>query len=66
MKPVDIYRLNPQHEEVVSVRSDIRVRALPENVCCMRIRELREITISGLGLHHSRVNYCWICGKKLR
>ncbi len=66
MKPVDIYKLNPAHDEVISVRSDIKLRDLPENACCMRIRELREITISGLGLHHSRINFYWICGRRLK
>ena len=66
MKPVDLYKLNPAHDEVISVRSDIKLRSLPENACCSRIRSIEEIGLPDLGIYHTRVNFCWICGRRLR
>lgn len=67
MKPVDVYQINPAHDEVISVRSDMRLRDLPENACCSRWRDMGErVTVHGLGITVMRFNFCPTCGRRLK
>ena len=61
-----IIKLNPGRMEVVDFRDSTKLRDLPENACCSRIRGVDAITLPSLGIHETRVNFCWICGRKLR
>ncbi len=65
MKPVDIYQINPAWKVVISTRSDIRLRALPENACCMWLRELAGLDIPDRGIYKLSLNFCPVCGRKI-
>ncbi len=67
MKRADLYDLKPARKEVIDLRGDVRREVLPENVCCMRLKELenRRLNIPDIGMFLAAVNYCFICGRKL-
>ncbi|MDA8155586.1 MAG: hypothetical protein M0Z52_03900 [Actinomycetota bacterium] len=67
MKRADIYDLNPSRKEVIDLRSDVKREDLPENACCIFLKALTgRLNIPQLGMYQMEVNYCFVCGKKLR